>query len=119
MAAAGFALAVAFPDPVGIAAAAILIGAGIAVVTPIGFTRLAATAPADRLGRTMGAGEVGRKLGDAGGPLLVGAFGPIGLGAGLAALATCAVLTSPAFGRRRASRAGSDIDAKPEYWAGS
>ncbi len=35
----------------------------------------------------MGAGEVGRELGDAGGPILVGAFGPIGLPAGLLALA--------------------------------
>lgn len=36
----------------------------------------------------MGAGEVGRELGDAGGPLLVGAIaGPAGLGVGLLSLA--------------------------------
>jgi hypothetical protein len=38
------------------------------------------------MGQTMGAGEVGRELGDAGGPLLVGALSPIGLGVGLASL---------------------------------
>jgi hypothetical protein len=38
------------------------------------------------MGHTMGAGEVGRELGDAGGPLLVGALSPIGLGVGLASL---------------------------------
>jgi hypothetical protein len=70
---AGFRLAAAFPGPGGIAAAALLVSAGVDVVTPTGFTRLAASAPADRLGRTMGAGVVGCELGDAGGPILVGA----------------------------------------------
>jgi len=97
--AAGFVVAVAFPGAAGLAAAAVLIGAGVAVVTPLGFAQLAATASPDRLGRTMGAGEVGRELGDAGGPVLVGAFGPLGLGAGLgvlaAALAVCAGISSP------------------------
>ncbi len=101
--AAGFALAVAYPGPGGLAAAALLVGAGVAVVTPVAFSRLAASAPPDRLGRTMGAAEVGRELGDAGGPVLVGAFGPLGLGAGLAALAAalvaCAGLSAPRLGR--------------------
>lgn len=117
-AAAGFALAVAFPGPGGLAAAALLVGAGVAVVTPIGFTRLAASAPADRLGRTMGAGEVGRELGDAGGPVLVGAVGALGLGAGLAALAAvlvaCAGLSASRFDqwpRRRAAVAGGQGSA--------
>jgi hypothetical protein len=39
------------------------------------------------MGQTMGAGEVGRELGDAGGPLLVGMLSPLGLGAALAGLA--------------------------------
>jgi hypothetical protein len=47
----------------------------------------------------MGAGEVGRELGDAGGPALVGAFGTFGLGAGFAAIAAallaCAALALP------------------------
>ncbi|MDQ6782587.1 MAG: MFS transporter [Actinomycetota bacterium] len=87
MAAAGFLVAVLAPNPPGIAIAAILIGAGIAVSTPLGFAGLAAAAPEGRMGQTMGAGEVGRELGDAGGPILVGALSPIGLGVGLLALA--------------------------------
>lgn len=87
VAAAGFLIAVAAPNAIGIAAAAVLIGAGIAISTPIGFAGLAAAAPEGRMGQTMGAGEVGRELGDAGGPILVGAVSPLGLGAGLAALA--------------------------------
>ena len=54
---------------------------------PLGFARLVASAPEHRLGQTMAAGEVGRELGKAGGPALVGAFGTFGLGAWLAALA--------------------------------
>jgi MFS family permease len=104
LAAAGFGLAVVFPGAGGLVAAALLVGTGVAVVTPVGFAQLAAAAPPGRLGRTMGAGEVGRELGDAGGPVLVGAFGPFGLGAGLAALAgalvVCAGLSAP---RRSAS----------------
>jgi hypothetical protein len=42
------------------------------VITPIGFAHLATTNPNERLGQTLGAAEVGRELGDAGGPLLVG-----------------------------------------------
>jgi hypothetical protein len=54
--------------------AAVVIGAGVGVATPLGFTLLARTAPPDRMGRTMGAAEVGREVGDSGGPLVVGAF---------------------------------------------
>jgi MFS family permease len=52
--------------------AAVLIGVGVGTLTPLAFAALAATAPQDRLGQTMGNAEVGRELGDAGGPLLVG-----------------------------------------------
>lgn len=104
-AAGGFVVAIVYPGAVGIAVAAVFIGIGVAVATPVGFATLAAGAPPDRLGRTMGAGEVGRELGDAGGPVLVGALGPIGLGAGLAALAAAlavsAGLSSPRLPRRR------------------
>ncbi len=100
----GFAVVVVLTAPLAMALAAIVIGAGVAAVTPLGFARLAATAPPDRLGQTMGAGEVGRELGDAGGPALVGAFGTFGLGAGFAAiavaLAACAVLALPRIGAR-------------------
>jgi len=83
----------------GLIAGALLIGAGVATATPAGFARLAATTPPGQLGRTMGAAEAGRELGDAGGPVLVGAFGLISLTAGLGALAAvlliCAGLAAP------------------------
>lgn len=111
-AAAGFAVAAAWPTPAGLAIAALAVGAGVAVATPVGFARLAASAPPGRLGRTMGAGEVGRELGDAGGPMLVGAFSSFGLGVGLvalaAALAAIGGLTLPATRNARQS----DLDPR-------
>lgn len=95
----GFGLVAGLSSPLATAIAAVAIGAGVAAVTPLGFARLAATAPAGQLGQTMGAGEVGRELGDAGGPALVGAFGAFGLAAGFAAIAAallaCAALALP------------------------
>ena len=95
--AAGFLLAITGLP--GLIAGSLLIGAGVATATPAGFARLAATTPAGQLGRTMGAAEAGRELGDAGGPVLVGAFGLISLTAGLGALAAvlliCAGLAAP------------------------
>ncbi|MFB7498838.1 hypothetical protein ACFC09_29830 [Streptomyces sp. NPDC056161] len=67
------------PELTGVLAGAVLTGAGTGLLTPLGFAALASTTPAERLGRTMGAAELGRELGDAGGPLLV---------AGIAALTT-------------------------------
>ena len=67
--------AVWFPGTIALITAAALIGVGVGVITPIGFAHLAANSPRDRLGQTMGSAEVGRELGDAGGPLLVGALG--------------------------------------------
>ncbi|MDF2709519.1 MAG: Permease, MFS-type [Nonomuraea muscovyensis] len=68
--AAGLAAAV-LPGLGGILAAALLIGAGTGLITPLGFAALAASTPPERLGQTMGSAELGRELGDAGGPLLV------------------------------------------------
>ncbi|WP_189268913.1 MFS transporter [Streptomyces fuscichromogenes] len=70
--AAGLACAM-LPGLVGILTAAVLTGAGTGLITPLGFAALAAGTPAERLGQTMGAAELGRELGDAGGPLLVAA----------------------------------------------
>lgn len=66
--------AAVLPGIAGLVAAAVLIGCGAGVITPIGFAHLATTTPSERLGQTLGAAEVGRELGDAGGPLLVGAL---------------------------------------------
>ncbi|MER5915983.1 MFS transporter [Streptomyces sp. NPDC001982] len=67
------------PGLTGVLTAAALTGAGTGLITPLGFAALAASTPQERLGQTMGAAELGRELGDAGGPLLV---------AGVATLAT-------------------------------
>jgi hypothetical protein len=73
---------------VGHVVAAAAVGAGTAVVTPLGFAHAAATTPVERLGQTMGAAEVGRELDGAGVQLLVGAVAAaVTLGAGLGGLA--------------------------------
>ncbi|MFE3181807.1 MFS transporter [Streptomyces violascens] len=79
--AAGLACAM-LPGLAGVLLAAALIGTGTGVITPLGFAALASDTPSERLGQTMGAAELGRELGDAGGPLLVGG------------IATAATLTS-------------------------
>ncbi|UKA74503.1 MFS transporter [Arthrobacter sp. FW306-07-I] len=84
--AAGIGLVAAAPGVVTIFVAAACIGTGIGAVTPLGFAHLADTTPPERMGRTMGSAELGRELGDAGGPLLVGGIAmatalPFGLGA--------------------------------------
>ncbi|MBK3638226.1 MFS transporter, partial [Streptomyces sp. MBT97] len=72
----------------GVLLAAVLIGAGTGVITPLGFAALATRTPEERMGRTMGAAELGRELGDAGGPLLVAGVGTAAtLAYGYAALA--------------------------------
>jgi MFS family permease len=78
VAAAGLACAM-LPGLVGVLLAAALIGVGTGLITPLGFAALSASTPQERLGQTMGAAELGRELGDAGGPLIV---------AGVAAAAT-------------------------------
>lgn len=85
--AAGLALAAFVPGLPGLLSAAIMIGVGTALITPLGFAVLAASAPEGQLGQTMGAAEVGREIGDAGGPLLVGLIAAATLTGGLAALA--------------------------------
>jgi DHA1 family tetracycline resistance protein-like MFS transporter len=72
-AAGGLLTAALAPSLPGILLAAVLIGVGTALATPLAFAHLAGSSPPERLGQTMGAAEVGRELGDAGGPLLVGA----------------------------------------------
>ena len=57
--AAGFIAAATIPGLAGLLACAIAIGSGAGVLTPLGFAFLAASAPAERLGETLGAAEVG------------------------------------------------------------
>ncbi|MGW5714753.1 MFS transporter [Amycolatopsis sp. NPDC003865] len=95
-AAAGLTAAAVVPGITGLLLAAVAIGAGTGLATPIAFAHLAASTPKERLGQTMGAAEVGRELGDAGGPVSAGALaaaGSLGLGLGglAAALAVFAV----------------------------
>ncbi|WP_327435283.1 MFS transporter [Streptomyces sp. NBC_01236] len=66
------------PGLAGVLLAAALIGVGTGLITPLGFAALAGGTPAERLGQTMGAAELGRELGDAGGPLLVAVVATVG-----------------------------------------
>ena len=98
----GFLVAGLLVGPVGLMIGAIVIGVGAGVLTPLGFGALAASAPPERLGETMGSAEVGRELGDAGGPILVGAVAAaatLGLGcvAAAALMASAAVLSARAL----------------------
>jgi MFS family permease len=85
---AGTALVALVPLPAALYLAAAILGLGIGITTPLGFAHIAATTPPERMGRTMGNAEMGRELGDAGGPLLVGGIAAAAsLTAGLGALA--------------------------------
>lgn len=74
--------------------AALLIGVGTGLITPLGFAALAASTEQARLGQTMGTAELGRELGDAGGPLLVAGVATaatLGYGYGTLAIILAAV----------------------------
>jgi MFS family permease len=104
LAAAGMAVAAVVPGIAGIAVAALAIGAGTGLATPLGFAHLAAATPTERLGQTMGTAEIGRELGDAGGPLLVGAIAAGStLGLGLGGLAVLLVIAAAMVARLRPS----------------
>ncbi len=110
LAAAGLACAT-LSGLVGVLLAAVLIGAGNGLITPLGFAALAASTPQARLGQTMGTAELGREFGDAGGPLLVaGVATAAALSYGYAALAILlaagpvAALIAALLGRRRSRR---------------
>ena len=101
LAAAGLGCAT-LPGLTGVLTGTVLIGTGTGLITPLGFAALAAGTPAERLGQTMGAAELGRELGDAGGPLLVAGVATVAsLAYGFAALAVLlAVGAAVAFTRR-------------------
>ncbi|NUS17491.1 MAG: MFS transporter [Streptomyces sp.] len=101
LAAAGLACAM-LPGLVGVLLAAALVGAGTGLITPLGFAALASSTPPERLGQTMGAAELGRELGDAGGPLLVaGVAVAATLTYGYAVLAALLAVLGLALGLRR------------------
>ena len=76
------------PLPATLYLAAVVLGMGIGIATPLGFAHLAGTTPPERMGRTMGTAELGREIGDAGGPLIVGGIAAaLSLAAGLWTLA--------------------------------
>ncbi|CCK25206.1 major facilitator superfamily MFS_1 [Streptomyces davaonensis JCM 4913] len=88
--AAGLACAT-LPGLTGVLLSAVLIGAGTGLITPLGFAALATSTAEERMGQTMGAAELGRELGDAGGPLLVAGVATVTtLTYGFAALAVIA-----------------------------
>jgi len=100
----GLAAAV-LPGVAGLLTAAVLIGAGTGLITPLGFAALAAATPKERMGRTMGTAELGRELGDAGGPLLVASVASAAtLGWGYAVLAAVTALLLLALATRRTPR---------------
>jgi MFS family permease len=106
--AAGLAAAT-LPGVAGVLLAAALIGLGTGLITPLGFAALAASTPEERMGQTMGSAELGRELGDAGGPLLVAGVATAStLATGYAALAlllAAAPLLAVTAHPRRAARA--------------
>ncbi|TCC30650.1 MFS transporter [Kribbella sindirgiensis] len=92
LAALGF-VSAALPGVAFLLVASALIGAGTGIITPLGFAALAASTPPERLGQTMGTAELGRELGDAGGPLFVAAIATVAvLDVGYLALAVLLAL---------------------------
>ena len=95
-----------------------LVGLGVGVITPLGFARLAATTPPDRMGRTMGSAELGREVGDAGGPILVGVVAgaatlPLALGVMAATAAVTAVAGAALVSMSRAGTSDAAGSSAP------
>jgi len=91
LAASALVLLALLPGAVTLFVASIAIGLMTGTVTPLAFAHLAESTPEERMGRTMGNAELGREIGDAGGPILVGAIAtastlPVALGTLAAAL---------------------------------
>lgn len=106
----GVALAAVWTTPLALIATAVLVGAGVGAATPVAFSHLAASTPPERMGRTMGSAELGRELGDAGGPLVAGAVATAtvpGVGLGVVAALTAGAGALALFGLR--SRSGREV----------
>lgn len=114
--AAGIALAAVTQVPVALVATALLVGVGVGVATPIAFSHLAASTPPERMGRTVGSAELGRELGDAGGPLVAGAVATAsvpGIGLGVVAALTAGAGALALLGLRRRADAEISDGAEP------
>jgi MFS family permease len=106
LAAVGFVCAALLPGVVGLLIGGIAIGIGAGMVTPLGFAALASTTPNERMGETMGSAEVGRELGDVGGPILVAVIATTAtLSTGLIGLALALAATAVTVTVMRQSRA--------------
>ncbi|MDX5961935.1 MFS transporter [Rhodococcus opacus] len=93
------------PGLAGVLLAGIGIGIGTGLITPLAFAALATSTPEERMGQTMGAAELGRELGDAGGPLLVaGAAAAATLAVGYAVLAVLIAASPVVLTRRSGGR---------------
>lgn len=91
----GFVLPALSPDLLGLLSAAVVVGVGTGTITPVAFAVLADSSPPERMGETMGAAEIGREIGEAGGPLLTGVVAAAAsLAAGLLGLAAVVALTT-------------------------
>ncbi|GAA4811014.1 hypothetical protein GCM10023200_56000 [Actinomycetospora chlora] len=109
VAAAGLVVLAVLPHGVTLFVAAVAFGVTVSTVTPLAFAHLAAATPEERMGRAMGNVELGRELGDGGGPLIVGAIAAVWtLPAALLALAGgCAAAGAVSW---RALRTPEQID---------
>lgn len=106
----GVALAAVWTTPLALIATAVLVGAGVGAATPVAFSHLAASTPPERMGRTMGSAELGRELGDAGGPLVAGAVATAtvpGVGLGVVAALTAGAGALALLGLRSRSGTGA------------
>ncbi|MCD2186484.1 MFS transporter [Actinomycetospora soli] len=93
--AAGLAVPAVVGHLAGLLVAAAVIGIGTAVITPVAFAVLAAWSPPERIGQTMGSAEIGREIGEAGGPFLTGVLAAaFGLGGGFLGIAVLVALTA-------------------------
>jgi DHA1 family tetracycline resistance protein-like MFS transporter len=105
----GFAAAATMPGLAGLIPAAVAVGLGVGAITPVAFAALAAASRPERLGQTMGSAEVGRELGDAGGPLLVGALASVTtVAAGIGGFAAVVAVIGVVATVRLRSRAPAD-----------
>ena len=105
LAASALVLLALLPGAVTLFVASIAIGLMTGTVTPLAFAHLAESTPEERMGRTMGNAELGREIGDAGGPILVGAIAtastlPVALGTLAAISAAAGALSWTTLGKR-------------------